>query len=426
MFLRFSVENYLSIRDKQELSFVTSSLKGREEGLIECDISPTKSVLPSLLIYGANASGKSNIVQAFREVQNMILYSHSKGQPGEGIPQYSPFKLDVACADIPTEFEVDFVLLGTRYVYGFQFNQSEFVAEWLYSFPKGKRRVLFERNGEEFIFGRFLKGRNKIISELTRDNSLFLSAASQNRHETLQEISKYFKAMYGNISIHVPSEYASHHLSRRDLDTRVVPFLSNIGSGVVGSRVKEIQLTDEDVERNSKLLSFLKEMSSETRKLDLEIPKKITELQLSHLNSSGEDIFFDLDRESEGTRRLLMVLPEIFRALDNGSLMVVDELDVSLHTRAGEALLGLFCSKKSNPNGAQLFATTHDTNLLQSKYLRRDQIWFTEKDQYGATDLFPLTDINTRETDNIENGYLQGRYGAIPLGLEMNSDIWES
>ena len=119
--------------------------------------------------------------------------------------------------------------------------------------------------------------------------------------------------------------------------------------------------------------------------------------------------------ESAGTLRLLMVLSLVFRALDDGAPVVIDELDASLHTLASEAVVLLFCSKKTNPKGAQLIATTHDTNLLDSQMLRRDQVWFTEKDAYGATLLFPLTEIRTRSSDNLEKGYLQGRYGAIPV-----------
>ena len=130
---------------------------------------------------------------------------------------------------------------------------------------------------------------------------------------------------------------------------------------------------------------------------------------------NGEPVYLDMADESEGTRRLLRLLIPMFRALDTGAVMVVDELDASLHTHACEMLIELFSSPKTNPKGAQLIATTHDTNLLRSRHLRRDQIWLTEKDTEGATHLYPLTDFRTREGDNLERGYLQGRFGAIPF-----------
>ncbi len=142
--------------------------------------------------------------------------------------------------------------------------------------------------------------------------------------------------------------------------------------------------------------------------------KSVT-IEFAHRGLTGEPIYLGLNRESAGTRRLLILLSRAFQALDRGAPMVIDELDLSLHTQACEAVLALFSSPKTNPKGAQLIATTHDTNLLRSTLLRRDQIWFTDKDEEGATHLYPLTDIRTRKGDNIEKGYLQGRYGAIPF-----------
>ncbi len=129
----------------------------------------------------------------------------------------------------------------------------------------------------------------------------------------------------------------------------------------------------------------------------------------------------ELDRESAGTRRLLILLDFAFRELDEGVPLLVDELDASLHTHACEAVLRLFCSPRSNPKGAQLLATTHNTNLMSLSALRRDQLWFTQKDAYGATKLYPLTDIRTRKSDNLEKGYLQGRYGAVPFNDPLST-----
>ena len=142
-----------------------------------------------------------------------------------------------------------------------------------------------------------------------------------------------------------------------------------------------------------------------------------TAFELAHKGRNGETVYFQLDWESAGTRWLLILLGLVFRALDNRAPIIVDDLDASLHTQAAEAVLGLFSSPKTNPKGAQIVATTHNTNLMDSSILRRDQIWFTEKDDSGATRLYPLTDIRTRKGDNIERGYLQDRYGATPRGL---------
>ncbi len=138
-------------------------------------------------------------------------------------------------------------------------------------------------------------------------------------------------------------------------------------------------------------------------------------VELVHSGRDNEPIPLDLDRASAGTRRLLAVMRIVCRALDEGTPVLVDELDASSHTHASEAVLRLFCRAQSNPKGAQLLATTHATNLMKSSSLRRDQFWFTQKDAEGATQIYPLTDFKTRWGDNFELGYLQGRYGAVPF-----------
>ena len=161
MLLRFAVANYLSIRDSQELSLVASALKDVETGLIGCASVPNKYILPAMVIYGSNASGKSNYVDALRFVRSAVLYSHSKGEPGGGVPRKC-FALDPGCTESPSVFDADFVFDGVRYHYGFEASDEVFSAEWLHAYPKGSRRMLFEREGEDFKFGRALKGRNRI------------------------------------------------------------------------------------------------------------------------------------------------------------------------------------------------------------------------------------------------------------------------
>ena len=134
-----------------------------------------------------------------------------------------------------------------------------------------------------------------------------------------------------------------------------------------------------------------------------------------HRGKQGAEFFLDYDQESTGTQRLLVLLERIFKSLDEGTLIVIDEIDSSLHSKASEALVALFVSRKTNPRGAQLIATTHDTNLMRSPLLRRDQIWFTEKSTEGETELFSLSDFPTRSTDNLERAYMQGRFGATPF-----------
>ena len=375
MLLRFSVSNHLSLRDSQELLLTTSSLKDKTKGLIDCAAAPRGSLLPAVVVFGANASGKSNLVHALGAMQQMVLTSHTRGDASGGVPRHA-FKLDAFYSNKPSRFEIDFVLQGVRYHYGFEADDTAFLSEWLYAIPKSHRRLMFEREGNDFHFGREMKGQNNAISGLTRSNSLYLSAAAQNSHEQISSLYEYIRAMNCYMSIGSDSEYWLRH---KEIDTRVIEFLGKLDTGICDYRRREITV------------------------------------ELAHQSRDGEPAYLDFGMESSGTRRLLVMLSLAYRALDAGTPLVIDELDVSLHTLAGAAVLQLFCSPKTNPKGAQLVTTTHDTNLMKWAGLRRDQIWFTEKDEDGATLLYPLTDIRTRRSDNLEKGYLQGRYGAVPF-----------
>jgi uncharacterized protein len=405
MLLRFGVQNLRSIRDKQELSLVASSLDDMATGLIDCPAAGVH-LLPALVVYGANASGKSNLVNALRWMRHAVVFSHTRFDPDGAVPR-QPFALDQAGRGAPTTCDVDFVIDDVRYHYGVESSDRSFIREWLYSFPNGRRQMLFERNGQNFEFGRSLRGRNRVVADLTRPNSLFVAAAAQNDHEELSKISGFFRAI--GTDEQLPATMLD------DTDPRAIEFLGNIGTGVIGSRRSRIEPGDKARELMDGIRSLMEKVSGTSFAEALDMDSDRFKLELAHRGPDGTEIYFDLHDESDGTRRLLTLLTPAFRALDAASLIVVDELDASLHTQACEALLALFASPKTNPKGAQLIATTHDTNLLRSPFLRRDQVWFTEKDADGATHLYPLTDFRTRKGDNLERGYLQGRYGAIPF-----------
>jgi AAA15 family ATPase/GTPase len=408
MLLRFRARNHLSLRDAEEISLVASTLDDDPSGLIPCP-AIGQNLLPAVVVYGANASGKSNLVNALWSMCADVRVSHRLGEPGGGIPR-TPFLLDSTVKASPSLFEADFILDGIRHTYGYEASDTAFIAEWLYAYPKGRRQILFRRDGQNFEFGRTLKGRNTIVAEATRDNSLFLSAAAQMNHASLSAVAAFFNSLE-----HVKTEEADLALqfgvNEKVTDSRISRFIQNIGTGVCGISIGKRKPNYED----EILLRALGD------KVDLKIKQKAADgtlelptFQFSHLDRDGAPVLFQAQQESEGTRRLLFMLVAIFHALDNGTPVIIDELNAHLHTQACEAILALFCDPETNPKGAQLIATTHDTNLLRSPYLRRDQVWFAEKDREGATHLYPLTDIRTRKGDNIEKGYLQGRYGAIP------------
>lgn len=415
MLLRFRVRNFLSMRDEQELSFVASSLKDSLSPVHNVGTVTKYDILSAAVIYGANASGKSNIITAMRHFQSDVRNSHSQRSANAKINRRE-FALDSESIAESTMFEMDFLSEGVRYTYGFEVDQDQYVSEWLYGFPKGVVSIFFERDFQEFKFGRSLKGRNKTISEFTRKNSLFLSTAAQNDHDQLSKISEFISKIRIQSNISVSSEAATMSLGKKELDQRAVEFLTSIGTGVCGFKTEEEKLPDEAKALTSALFKVFSDAMEDMPDIDpAEFPETRTNIKLGHLSREGDLKYFDLNNESAGTRRLLVLLGPIFDVLDEGGLLVIDEIDASLHTKACELIVSLFNNKERNPKGAQLIATTHDTNLLMSDMIRRDQVWFTEKDMTGATSLYPLSDISTRKGDNLERGYLQGRFGGVPF-----------
>ena len=318
MFLRFAISNHLSIHQSQELSFVASSLKDRDDGLIACDAAPSGSVVPAIMLYGANASGKTNVVSAIQFIVAAVLHSHTKGDLKGGIPRRH-FELDPQAASETTNCEVDFVLNGMRHHYGFTATSEAFESEWLYYFPSSHRRRLFEREGSQFVFGRDLGGRNTVISELTRPNSLFVSAAAQTGHAYLSRVVELFDSIRVVRNVDVPGVAAIARLNEEGgIDERVLDFLRTSGTGVEGYERHEIELSETERSFGRDLFELVRRLAE----LEDDIPEpEVTRViyELTHRASDGELVPLDLDRESAGTRRLLLLLGEAYKAIDSGS-----------------------------------------------------------------------------------------------------------
>jgi hypothetical protein len=320
------------------------------------------------------------------------------------------------------EFDLDFLVGNVRYNYGFHATATAFEKEWLFSYPKNSPRKLFVRESDRFEFGPTLKGQNNIISSLTRTNSLFLSAAAQNNHEALRPVISYLSNLnFDNARRGISKDLSDKITGAKESSSgsKIIEFLRQSGAGVSDLRVLDAQEDEDTREKSKRLQAGLSQVfadvfgsSVEFGNLELESKK----IELRHEGVGGNSYFLPEGAESTGTIRLLNALPGVFESLENGSFIAIDELEMGLHTKAAELLIGLFASSETNPKGAQLLATTHDTNLLDSSYLRRDQVWFTEKTRDGKTALFPLSDFKVRKGDSMERGYLQGRFGAIPRG----------
>jgi len=409
MLLRFRVSNFRSIRTQQEFSLIASThLKDHEESVLR--LTDNTSVLRCAAIYGANASGKTNVLKAFSYMMRAVEHSQRQWAPQEKISR-DPFKLD---EDKPSIFEADIFLRGVRYQYGFILNSERFTDEWLYAFPNNRKQQWFIRREQEFSFGKAFTGPKGVIASLTRHNSLFLSAAAQNNHEGLVPLYRWFAD-----SVYVfqrqrtglverTAEYIENHPA---IKPRLLEHLCSADLGVCDFAIQRKPLTDSVKE----VVQFIrKTVTPESSERDL--PETLPEVSLSHRTKDALGNFaLTMDEESDGTQAYFGLLGPITSALDDGDTLLVDELDSSLHPLLALKIVRIFNDPKLNPRGAQLIFNTHDTNLLDNSILRRDQIWFTEKGSDGSTHLYPLTDFKPRKHENFERGYLQGRYGAIPF-----------
>jgi len=405
MLIEFRISNHRSIKDEQVLAASASGrLQNDDDSRPRIVNGHDDPILPTLAIYGANASGKTNVLEALKFMSDAIVSSHRLWEPDSGVPR-EPFAWDDGKKNAST-FEVEFVIHECRYQYGFSVDSKKVLEEWLYAFPLGHKRTWFEREGNIYEFGDSLKGQTKLIEEITGSNALYLSAASQHRHEQLFPIYSWFRSI---------DDFNFHFRRRRRRHTRP-PRMHSIlsqdkneleenGRSTLSKFIQLLQVSDlgvQDVRREQT-------ESDEFRRNTYFLKHRVED----------DEPWIALDEESNGTRAMFRIGFPVLDALDHGSVLLVDELESSLHPLLAFELVKLFNSPKSNPNNAQLIFTTHDSNLLGTTLgeplVRRDQVYLTEKRKNGATEIYPLTDYKPRKAENLERGYLQGRYGAIPF-----------
>jgi hypothetical protein len=419
MLIEFRVANHRSLRDEQVLTM--------EAGRVGDETDPRPRHVPGhaepLLtvagLYGANASGKSNVLAALAFMREAVLDSHRSWEPNENVPR-DPFAWGPKRVE-PSLFEVMFLLNGVRLQYGFLASDKCFLDEWLHAWPHGKEQVWFERDNSTYKFGNNLKGENKLIESVTRPNALFLSAAAQHNHPQLEPIFSWFQAIhpinllpgrYPPLSFRVSSSHAVARLLEANVDPQALypkeePLRPPLDRFLDLLRWADPTVVDLRMEKDGpddKRSSLAKRL----------VPR----FSLKHRSEDGER-WLSLQEESLGTQTLFGMSLPILEALHEGGVLLVDELERSLHPALAGQIIRQFNNPAVNPKNAQIIFATHDTNLLGTTVgepaLRRDQVWLTEKDAEGATVLYPLTDYKPRKAENLERGYLQGRYGAIPF-----------
>ena len=393
MLIQFSVENYLSIKDKVVLSMLASRDTEHPEHLIA---DGNKNYLKSTVIYGANASGKSNVLNAFWFMVNYVLTSHNQ-QVHKAIER-SPFKFDQETPVRPSSFEVIFTANGIRYAYGFSVTDKAVVEEYLYYYPNGRQALIFERKDTtDFRFTVDIEEQNT-LKERTSANKLYLSVASNWSYSKVIPVLEWFASCQIITKYSVADAYGLEAEQLKDDDYRRV-IASMLRVADFG--IQSLQMRDSEPIPSQRGDVF---------------PNIEAVHTVQDFEGNASSYTLNMTEESDGTNSYFKLIGIVKKALDQGTLLVADEMDAHLHPLLTKHLVSLFNSVEFNPNGAQLIFTSHNTNLLDLDVLRRDQIWFTEKDeQTAATDLFSLYDFSIRKDTKVEKGYLIGRYGAIPF-----------
>ncbi|MFR5193499.1 MAG: AAA family ATPase [Lachnospiraceae bacterium] len=414
MLVQFTVENFLSIRDKVYLSLEPSKDSEHPENLI------TKGdykAVNSVAIYGANASGKSSLFKAITVALIMIRNSNNV-QVTDKLPM-TPFKFDFESRNKPTSFEFTFIAKdGRKYIYGFSATTEKVVEEYLYCYNTSKPTLLFDLNeNEKPKFNRAYKVKLEAAYQMNTANKLFLATATTWNVECTKSPFEWLAESIDTFTDVMELGGVAFEKYRIDENRKYIEFTKNLlkqadinissievdATEVVGGPALPFQIVVQ-----GKIIP-----PNEGKHYDVEITTGHTVV-----DENGEKTEFSLtlQEESIGTQLLFFYGPLLKDAFEKGKTIVLDEIDKSMHPSLVKFIMNLFRDPDVNKNGAQLIVTTHETGILSLDMFRRDQIYFTEKDsKSGVTNLYSLDEFSVRKTENIEKGYLMGRYGAIPF-----------
>jgi AAA15 family ATPase/GTPase len=426
MLLEFSVGNYLSFKTKTTLSLAATSIKEH----LDTNIFSTehRDLLKGAVIYGANASGKSNFVRAMSTMRHLVLQSFDQSSTDE--LDVTPFLLSTGTEKAPSLFEAIFIIDNIRYRYGFEVDDKQVHAEWLFEAPKNAEKPMFLREGDGIEVARnFPEGKD--LEERTRDNALFLAVADQFNGKIAKKIMKWFDNLI-TISGLTHEGYKGvtfGMLEDKHTSSKLLNFYKRLDLGFDDIAINKKPFDPKELP-NDMPESLVRQLVTDLEgSLRIDI-KTIHKKYNDHGKAVG-DVEFDMrSQESSGTNKIFNISGPVFDVLNDGGVLVVDELDASLHPLLTLAVTRLFNSKQFNPNNAQLIFATHDTNLLYYGNYRRDQIYFVEKDQYGASDMYSLVEYKEegktiRKDRSFEKDYIEGRYGAIPFIGNLSNVVTE-
>jgi len=428
MLIEFSIGNYRSFKDVVIFSLVAANISAQDKRLDENNVFKVDtdlSLLKSSVIYGANASGKSNLAAALRFMRQFVLNSSKETQIAEKIGT-EPFRLSTDTADSPSRFEIVFILEERKYRYGFSVDTERVVSEWLYHVPIKKETRLFERQLDKIsVTAAFKEG--KEVTGKTRPNALFLSSVAQWNGALSEKILGWFRRLnvISGLNDTALMGITTQMLADPNLRDEVVNLIKKLDVGIDDIRIEKGNLPS-----IASIPQEIRGLFDEFVKLSKRPDTEVVEIQTSHrkYNANGETVSLESftieENESEGTKKLVALSGPLIDTLKNGRTLLIDEMDARLHPLITRAIIDLFNSNESNPHNAQLIFITHDTNLLSKDRFRRDQIWFAEKDRLGATHIYSLVEFKVRKDASFSVDYINGKYGAIPLTGDL-SHLWE-
>jgi uncharacterized protein len=409
MLIEFKVKNFRSFKDEYALSLVASPDRTHQlSRVVQTPIRAIPGLLRSVAIYGANASGKSNLIRALQLMR--VLVADSATLQVDQKLNVQSFALDMDTKDEPTEFEVTFLVDQVRYQYGFTLKAERILSEWLIVYKTAKPQTWFRRefnlatNKDDYTFGPSLVGQRNVWQKSTRTNALFLSTAVQLNSEQLRPVFDWLSRMVIFENGATPIFFHTVNYILQNPQNNIQNLMTAADIGIANIEI----VKRKGMTREFKLDLATGNVDSTQQEQDNPTPL------FSHVAPHGNAVF-EFQDESEGTQRLFAFAGPLFEIFRDGRVLCVDELDRSLHTLLVRQLVSMFHDPNINTGGAQLIFTTHDTALLDSDIFRRDQIWFTEKNSDQASQLYPLTDFSARKNEAFEKGYLSGRYGGIPI-----------
>ena len=418
--LSFTASNVRSYRDEVTLSLLATRL-AREDVRRQLRIRSSKTpinVLPAAGLFGANSSGKSTMLFAMADMRAIVATSFRSGTRSSGVYR-NAFALNDAYSTKPSRFEVELILHGVHWQYGFEVDDERVIGEYAYYYPKGRQALVFNRTPDEITFGPSFRPAGRALRQLMRDNALLLSVAGAADDEQLAPLFQWF---LHNLRLARASNRESRAIRTAELvkdpesKERVMALVRAADLGICD--IERASVDPDVAERLQRVLRVLQGEEGDPDASDEESNIVFADtVRLKHHGTRG-DVELDPELESEGTMVWVGLIGPVLDALDSGHVLLADELDASLHPYLVSMIVEMFQDPTRNPRCAQLVFNTHDVSVLGDSdqgALGRDQIWFAEKNLEGATTIYPLVDFRPRRDEALGRRYLQGRFGAVPV-----------